>query len=68
MRLRIDITLDNDAFGVPGDAECGNEIGRILVRLATDLRDSDVKAGYSQVLRDINGNAVGRCNTTGGPQ
>ena len=65
MKLRIEITLDNAAFGEAGSAECGNEIGRILMRLANDLRESDVKAGYSQILRDVNGNTVGRCETKG---
>jgi hypothetical protein len=54
MRVQIDISADNDAF-VP-DPVC--EIARILEELAERLRNvGEVRDG---VLRDLNGNTVGR--------
>lgn len=50
--LRIEINLDNDAFGTyPGD-----EIGRILTRYAQSV---SVLSDLDKNLKDINGNTVG---------
>jgi len=61
MRLTITIDTDNDAF-----QECGGgwtqsyETARILRDLAKRIDGNPhFSAGYSQPLRDINGNEVG---------
>ena len=64
MKLKIEICLDNAAFGEAGDDNSGMELQRILEIVSDNLAASDVKAGYSESLRDINGNRVGFAKTT----
>jgi hypothetical protein len=70
MDLIIRINLDNAAFDFDGyDPEHyadGNEIGRILRKLADELRDSVVGLDDCNPddLRDINGNKVGTVEVT----
>lgn len=61
-RITITIALDNAAFNDEGRHEPGPELARILRRLADDLEDDNDPA----VLLDVNGNAVGRVEWTGG--
>lgn len=54
MQVTIKISMDNSAF-----MDDENELPRILEKLALELRQRCVHFG-SIVLRDINGNSVGR--------
>ena len=59
MTLHITIRLDNAAFE---GYDCGNEIARILRELA-HMGDRELitpTVGLLSVLRDINGNQVGK--------
>ena len=60
MKLKIEIKMDNAAFN---EADAGIELQRILDRLAGDLAVSDVRAGFSAMLRDVNGNNCGFAKT-----
>ena len=63
--IKITIDTDNAAFHVPGDADSDDfsrhdEIGRILGKLASTIKDSSGPIGRIS-LRDSNGNKVGEC-------
>ena len=60
MKLKIEIKMDNAAFN---EADAGIELQRILDRLAGDLAVSDVRAGFSSILHDANGNKIGFAKT-----
>ena len=57
MKLTIEITCDNDAFG----EDPGPELARILTRLANDAKCGKVE---SYQISDVNGNAVGKVKVT----
>jgi hypothetical protein len=61
MKLKIEIKMDNEAFGETSGDECA----RILRRLAEmDLASVQIPAEFHRVLRDINGNKVGEAKVT----
>lgn len=67
MRFKLEIECDNAAFDLPADDvvgdECCNEVARILRHVASELT-SETGGGppdaYTVILRDINGNKVGK--------
>ncbi len=60
MQAKIEITMDNAAFA---DAGSAHELGRILAKLADDLRQPHATLD-DKTLRDINGNRVGYFEVT----
>lgn len=54
MKLKIEIDCGNDAFG-EGELSRGAELGRILDKLAEQMRD----AHQYVAINDTNGNVVG---------
>ncbi len=59
MKLRLEILLDNEAFG-DSRGECGAEIAKILRSAADYLNDAGAGVGTGRWLRDTNGNTVGK--------
>jgi hypothetical protein len=67
MKLKIEITMDNEAFDMEGETRRfrnGYEPARILERLAAGMKDSNLEIGNTENLRDINGNKVGCAKVT----
>jgi hypothetical protein len=60
VKLTIKINMDNAAF----EPNNGTEIARILERYATVVRGENLTPRDAQILRDINGNAVGEAKVT----
>ena len=60
MKLTITITMDNAAF----EPSNGEEIARILEKLAVLWRGESLEAGESAHLLDFNGNKVGKAEVT----
>lgn len=58
MKITIEISTDNAAFEEQG---AGNEVARILTKLAGDIPDWPGTNEFTLTLRDINGNKVGTC-------
>lgn len=61
MKLKIEIQMDNAAFN---EASNGNECGRILRRLAGNIKDADLDVEFRGGLYDLNGNRVGEVKVT----
>lgn len=60
MNIEIQLNTENAAF-----EDCaGVEIKRILNRLADDLHEWRGQNKFTIRLRDINGNAVGKCEAS----
>jgi hypothetical protein len=57
MKLKIEIEMDNAAFG--GDSDDPEEVKRILRKLADNLPPMRRVIGWPVRLWDINGNYVG---------
>lgn len=55
MKFRCEIDMDNAAFDNPG-----LELRRIHRQIADQIENTDIEDGAEQVLRDHNGNRVGR--------
>jgi len=58
-KLKLEIEVENDAFGAIGGVERGAELKRILEVAAAKIEHFGLMFGESFDLRDINGNAVG---------
>jgi len=56
MKVKITINLENDAFA---DGNTGDEVARILQKLASKMHGLRITKGDDIDLRDINGNTVG---------
>jgi hypothetical protein len=57
MKMTVEIEMDNAAF----EDNQGGEAARILRAVASDVQDSPTLSGtVGGVLRDANGNAVGK--------
>lgn len=68
MKLRIEINLDNAAFGDAGSPDASIEVARILRWLSENIEYQDIKAeGFERRLRDFNGNRVGAAVTSDAP-
>ena len=61
MKLTIEITMDNAAFGEDGESRAW-EVRRILGRVNGLLDNLD--AGYERSLFDVNGNRVGKATVS----
>lgn len=59
MKLTITLRMDNAAF-----EHHGQEVARILERVADDVRDFESLKGLNNTLRDTNGNQVGTAKVT----
>ena len=55
MKLKIEITMDNAAF----ENDTGDEVARILSKLAARLADGPLDNEFKIGLLDYNGNRVG---------
>jgi hypothetical protein len=60
VELKIEIKMDNAAF----EPANGTEAARILRRIASAIDGMDLNQNVRQVLRDINGNVVGKVTVT----
>lgn len=60
MKLRIEIEMDNAAFGDDQSSVRGEEVARILKLIAGSCELYGLTDIFSTKLRDINGNTVGR--------
>lgn len=64
MRFTLTIDCENDAFcdeaGKPSPGPATFEVSRILSELAQDLHSPDAIRAQCGILRDTNGNRVGR--------
>lgn len=60
MTLKIEIKMDNAAFGPCN----GTEIARILEKICVRWYDEDIGDGESIRLLDLNGNHVGEARVT----
>ena len=61
MKLKIEITMDNDAF----EPDNGTEAARILRDLADEIDGATYPvANWVKPLRDINGNECGKAKVT----
>ncbi len=68
MRLTITIDCDNAAFGDSSDPyrPLGNELARILKEESEKLMLWYLEPGDKWVIRDVNGNTVGKVKVTRG--
>ncbi len=64
MKLKIEITMDNAAFGDDNGGEAGPEAARILRDLADNFSERDLAPGEIWNLHDANGNHVGQGRIT----
>lgn len=60
MTAKIEIQMDSAAF----THEPGEELARILRKLADNLDGADITPADSNKLRDVNGNTVGTFTVT----
>jgi hypothetical protein len=66
MRMTIELEMNNAAFTEDGPGAESYEAVRILRDLADRVEGHPhLSPGYSQALRDINGNKVGRMDIQG---
>lgn len=59
MRFKIELEIDNAAFGPHDGFVDGAEISRILRRLADKIEDRRLSNCHDGPLVDLNGNGVG---------
>lgn len=60
MKLKIEIEMDNAAF----EESSGDECARILQVVAQDCKRGHILPEFERVLRDVNGNTVGKAKVT----
>jgi len=60
VKLKIEITMDNEAF----EGYNGDECARILHNLASWMRGVSIDPGDEKILVDYNGNKVGKAEVT----